>query len=44
MYGVLQGGVLSLKLFIEFLCDISEYHLDRSLGDKLGGMVIMYLC
>ena len=35
-YGVLQGGVLSPKLFTEFLCDISEY-LDRSLG------VIMYL-
>ena len=41
-YGVLQGGVLSPKLFTEFICDISEY-LDRSLGVKLGGMVIMYL-
>ena len=30
-FGVLQGGVLSPKLFTEFLCDISEY-LDRSLG------------
>ena len=30
-YGVLKGGVLSPKLFTEFLCDISEY-LDRSLG------------
>ena len=41
-FGVLQGGVLSPKLFTEFLCDISEY-LDRSLGVKLGDMVIMYL-
>ena len=41
-YGVLQGGVLSPKLFTEFLCDISEY-LDSSLGVKLGGMVIIYL-
>ena len=41
-YGVLQGGVLSPKLFTEFLCDISEY-LARSLGVKLGGMVITYL-
>ena len=38
-YGVLQGGVLSPKLFTEFFCDISEY-LDRSLGVKLGGLVI----
>ena len=42
-YGVLQSGVLGPKLFTEFLCDISEYHLDSSLGVKLGGMVIMYL-
>ena len=41
-FGVLQGDVLSPKLFTEFLCDISKY-LDRSLGVKLGGMVIMYL-
>ena len=41
-YGVPQGGILSPKLFTEFLCDISEY-LDNSLGVKLGGMVIMYL-
>ena len=41
-YGVLQGGVLSPKLFTEFLCDISEY-LDSSLGVKLGGMVLMHL-
>ena len=34
-FGVLQGGVLSPKLFTEYL--------DRSLGVKLGGMVIMYL-
>ena len=39
---VLQGCVLGPKIFAEFLCDISEY-LDRSLGVKLGGMVIMYL-
>ena len=33
-YGVVQGGVLSPKLFTEFL---SEY-LDSSLGVKLRGM------
>ena len=43
-YGVLQGEVLSPKLFTECNRDISEYmYLDRSLAVKLGGMVIMYL-
>ena len=38
-YGVLQGGVLSPKLFTEFFCDISEY-LDSSLGVKFDITII----
>ena len=35
IFGVLQGGVISPKLFINFLTDISQY-LDVGCGAKIG--------
>ena len=42
MYGVLQGGVLSPKLFNTFLSDINQY-LDPDDGVNIYGMPVAYL-
>ena len=42
LYGVLQGGVLSPKLFNTFLSDIAE-HLDLDCGVDIYGMNVAYL-
>ena len=41
-YGVLQGGVLSPRLFKEFLNDLNGY-LDPQCGVKIDREIIMYL-
>ena len=41
-YGVMQGGVLSLKLFNEFLQDLSKY-LNPKYGLKIGDLYLVYL-
>ena len=41
-YGVLQGGVLSPRLFNGFLSDLNEY-LDSQCGVKIDRELIMYL-
>ena len=41
-YGVMQGGVLSHKLFNEFLLDLRKY-LNPKYGPKIGDLYIAYL-
>ncbi len=41
-FGVLQGGLLSPKLFTEFLSDIDEY-LDNSDGIDMDALLIAYI-
>ena len=41
-YGVLQGGVLSPKLFNSYLCDLGE-HLDKSIGVNIHGTKVAHL-
>ena len=41
-FGVIQGGVLSSKLFNEFLSDLGEY-LDPECGVKLDKKLLLYL-
>ena len=41
-YGVMQGGVLSLKLFNEFLQDLGKY-LNPKYGLKIGDIYLAYL-
>ena len=42
LYGVLQGGIISPKLFIEFLQDLTEY-LDKSFGIVIDDLCITHL-
>jgi hypothetical protein len=41
-FGVLQGGMMSPKLFTEYLTDLGEF-LDKNQGVKLGSKSISYL-
>ena len=41
-YGVLQGGMLSPRMFTEYLTDLGEY-LDENNGVKMGNKTINYL-
>ena len=42
-YGVLQGGMLSPKLFTEFLQDISKSFPDQGEGIPVDTLLIVYL-